>query len=198
MTPKDNDTPRPITASDQPVFPARCWSIGANRWFRVPTKIDYKMLGGAELFSYWTPQYDGDVPPPPSPTGRPDDNLESLLGKCPDSIPSSPDQPIPSWAVEAAAIIACDRYPDSQREEKRVARIIARHYENRHAPTPSAESDTAMLQWLEDGHNTLSWNDRAGGFIVQRCQQVVGNIGVGRTIRSALLAAMKGEQGEGK
>lgn len=54
--------------------------------------------------------------------------------------------------------------------------------------------DRERIEWLEDGHNTVVWNDRAGGFTIQKCQQVVGNIGVGRALRAAIDAAMQSQE----
>lgn len=62
-----------------------------------------------------------------------------------------------------------------------------------------AEADTRRWDAVEAGHWDVSRNERAGGWIVQRAMQVVGNIGHGRTPRMAVDAAIATqEKSDGK
>lgn len=55
-----------------------------------------------------------------------------------------------------------------------------------------AETDTRRLDAMERNGWDVSKNVRAGGWIVQRTMQVVGNIGHGKTLRAAIDAAEGG------
>jgi len=105
------------------------------------------------------------------------------------------DQPIPQWAV--AAVERLNRhFPDLGLTGEGItiaSRIIARH-----APTPSAESDTAIVEWLErEGHSCDQsvYAEPSARFCARWGRS---GVAYSATLRSALLAAMKGEQGEGK
>jgi len=59
-----------------------------------------------------------------------------------DSQDETQPHPVLPWHREAAMIAACDRYPDTIREEKRIAKIIAKH-------DPHAETVRLLEQALE-------------------------------------------------
>ena len=124
-------------------------------------------------------------------------------------IPITPEQP-PQWAVEAAKEMALDGcYPriDGVAEATNyIAAIIARH-----APQAPAVSDTEMLDWLEKHMLASGYPVHLLG--LSRAQTngttIITGVGSGpfekrfdgpsgpQPLRSAILAAMKGER-EGK
>ncbi len=115
----------------------------------------------------------------------------------------NPEQPVPDALYEAIyneVFILLRQVVGFAQDKGVVEMYTGRIMAALPAPTPATREDTRedtlLLQWIQDGHNTISWNDRAGGFIVQECQQVCGNIGHGSTLRQALRAAMAhaGEQ----
>lgn len=77
-----------------------------------------------------------------------------------------------------------------------VGHFIQLLLDSRDAELQSLRRDKERLDWLNQHLCGVWYNGRACGYIVQKLEQTVGNIGIGRNPREAIDSAMSGKEGK--